>query len=102
MGFIKIRKRDMSVILEASGWAVNVNMRLNAALGRLFTHVPHLPKGARKERRDIVVQFVKDFSNTSIGLMRRRLYIVVLIILFLFLIFILGLVIYPGLKSLIG
>ncbi len=55
MGFAKIRKRDMSVLLEASAWAVNVHMRLNATLGRLFTHIPRLPEGARKERRDVVV-----------------------------------------------
>ncbi|MBL7068907.1 MAG: hypothetical protein ISS34_03540, partial [Candidatus Omnitrophica bacterium] len=71
MGFIKIRKRDMSVLLEASGWAVNVHMRLSATLGRLFTHVPHLPKDARKERRDVVAQFVKEFGYTP--LRSRRL-----------------------------
>jgi len=60
VGFIKIRKRDMSVLLEASGWAVNVHMRLSATLGRLFTHAPNLPKDARKERRDVAAQFVKD------------------------------------------
>jgi len=52
-GFIKIGKRDMSVILEASGWAVNVHMKLSAILGRIFTHTPRLPKDARKERKDV-------------------------------------------------
>ena len=62
IGFNKIRKRDMSVLLEASGWAVNAHLRLNAALGRLFTHTPHLPKGARKERGDAVARFVKEIG----------------------------------------
>ena len=79
MGFIKIRKRDMSVLLEASGWAINARMRLSATLGRLFTHMPRLPKGARKERKDIVVKFVKDFGYTPLRSM--KLPIVVLIIL---------------------
>ncbi|MBC8456368.1 MAG: hypothetical protein H8D67_00035, partial [Deltaproteobacteria bacterium] len=98
MGFIKIRKRDMSVLLEASGWAVNVHMRLSATLGRLFTHVPHLPKDARKERRDVVAQFVKEFGYTP--LRSRRLSIVVLIILLIALGLILVLVTFPGLKPL--
>ena len=97
-GFIKIRKRDMSVLLEASGWAVNVHMRLSATLGRLFTHVPNLPKDARRERRDAVAQFVKDFGYTPLHSM--RLSIVVLIILLIALGLILTLVTFPGLRSL--
>ena len=60
MGLIKIRKRNMSVLLEASGWAVNVRMRMSAALGRLFTHVPPLPKGAKREGRDMIETFSKQ------------------------------------------
>ena len=62
MGLLKIRKRNMSVLLEASGWAVNVRMRLSASLGRLFTHVPSLPKGARREGRDMIETFSKQFG----------------------------------------
>jgi len=98
MGFAKIRKRDMSVLLEASGWAVNVHMRLNASLGRLFTHTPHLPKGARKERRDVVAQLVKEFGYSS--LRSRKPVIVVLITLLIVLGLILVLIRYPGLRSL--
>lgn len=65
LGVIKIRKRDMSVLLEASGWAVNLHMRLNAALGRLFTHIPLLPKGAKIERKDVITQFIKDSGFIS-------------------------------------
>ncbi|MCQ9207331.1 MAG: hypothetical protein NG740_05610, partial [Omnitrophica bacterium] len=93
MGFIKIRKRDMSVLLEASGWAVNVHMRLSATLGRLFTHVPNLPKDARKESRDVVAQFVKDFGYTPLRSMRMP--IVVLIILLMMLGLVLVLFTYP-------
>lgn len=97
-GFMKIRKRDMSVLLEASGWAVNVNMRLNTTLGRLFTYRPHLPKGARKERKDALVQFVREFGYTP--LRSRKLEIVVLIILLIVVGLVLVLITYPGLKPL--
>ncbi len=70
IGFTKIRKRDMSILLEAAGWALNAHMRLSATLGRLFTHVPRLPKDARKERGDALAQFVKDFGYTSFSLKR--------------------------------
>jgi hypothetical protein len=98
VGFIKIRKRDMSVLLEASGWAVNVHMRLSATLGRLFTHAPNLPKDARKERRDVVAQFVKEFGYTP--LRSGKLSIVVLIILLIMLGLVLVLFTYPRLKLL--
>ena len=82
IGFAKIRKRDMSILLEAAGWALNAQMRLSAILGRLFTHVPRLPKGARKERGDALVQFVKDFGYTSFGFKKVvRLILIILIIL---------------------
>ena len=99
MGFLKIRKRDMSVLLEALGWAVNVHMRLNNSLGKLFTHTPHLPKDARKERKDVVEQFLKEFEDTP--LRSGRLSIVVLIILLIALGFMLVMITYPGIKNFI-
>jgi hypothetical protein len=94
MGFLKVRKRDMSVLLEALGWAVNVHMRLNNSLGKLFTHTPHLPKDARKERKDVVKQFLKEFGETP--LRSRCLYKGILIIVLMVLVFILGMITYPG------
>jgi len=81
-GFVKIRKRDMSALLEASGWAVNVRMRINMAMGRLFTHTPQLPKEVIMERRDIVSKFVKEFDSNSPKSMSRTT-IILLLILFL-------------------
>ena len=80
-GFIKIRKRDMSVILEASGWAVNVHLRLNAVLGQLFTHLPPLPKGARKRRRDMIKKLAREFGYSSFQ--SRKLTTAVLVTLFI-------------------
>jgi hypothetical protein len=47
LAFIKLRRRDLSAIIEASGWAVNARMRLTHRLGRAFTMRPEYPKGSR-------------------------------------------------------
>ena len=91
IGLVKMRKRNMSVLLEASGWAVNAHMRLTTILGHLFTHTPRLPKGACREQKDTVIQFVKKFGHTSFCL--RRLIKLVLIALFISLCLILALAI---------
>jgi hypothetical protein len=44
----------MSLILEASGWALNVNMKVNRRIGRVFTFTPPLPPGSVKERLDVL------------------------------------------------
>jgi hypothetical protein len=99
-GFSKIRKRNMSVLLEASGWAVNAHMRLNAALGRLFTHTPRLPKGSYKERKDVVAQFVKQFGYTPRG--SKRLTTLVLIIMLMIIGLIILLLVRPDFISVIA
>ena len=99
IGFTKIRKRDMSVLLEASGWAVNVHMRLSATLGRLFTRIPHLPSGARKERRDALAQLVKEFDYSS--LRSRKPAIIVLITILIALALVSVLFAFPALKLLV-
>jgi hypothetical protein len=91
-GFIKIRKRNLSVLLEASGWAVNMYMRLNTSLGRLFTHRPRLPKGARKERKDVVAQFIKEIGRPSLSLKWST---VLFAIIFIEIIFILIIILFP-------
>lgn len=47
LAFIKLRGRDLSSIIEASGWAVNARMRLTHRLGREFTRRPQYPKGSK-------------------------------------------------------
>ena len=64
-GFIKLRKRNMSVILEALGCAVNVHMRLTTNLGRIFTRMPGLPMDSHKQRQDLIAQFVKNVGYSS-------------------------------------
>ena len=74
-GWSKLRRRDMSALLEACGWAVNFRMYMTRRLGYLFSHTPNLPEGARKERRDLVTLFVREtgygafrWTRTRVGL----------------------------------
>jgi len=98
VSFLKIRKRDMSVILEASGWAVNVLMRLNASLGRLFTHVPALSRSVRTQRKDLIGRYLRELGCAPLRSGRRAL--VILIIIFILLVLILAIFTYPSLKPL--
>ncbi|MBN1697595.1 MAG: hypothetical protein JW881_08790 [Spirochaetales bacterium] len=41
--FLKLNKRDMTTILEASGWAINIRMKLGLKLGKFFTFRPKMP-----------------------------------------------------------
>jgi len=47
VAFLKLRKRDLSVILEGSGWGINAPMRLTHHQARFFTQRPKYPKGAK-------------------------------------------------------
>lgn len=53
-GWLKLRKRDMSLLLEASGWAVNVHMKITARIARVFAFTPALPKDSYIDRRDLL------------------------------------------------
>jgi hypothetical protein len=49
ISILKLRRRDLSAVLEGCGWAINARMRLTFAQGRQFTltpRVPGLPAGA--------------------------------------------------------
>jgi hypothetical protein len=49
LGWLKLRKRDLSTMLEACGWAVNVRIYLSRRHSLRFTRVPPLPKGSVRE-----------------------------------------------------
>lgn len=62
---VKLRRRNMSALLEACGWAVNIRMRLTATLGRLFTELPPLPKHAEKRRLDLAKTFLAQVPKAT-------------------------------------
>ncbi len=47
IAFFKLRRRDLSAILEGSGWAINARMRLTSRQGRFFTQRPKYPAGSK-------------------------------------------------------
>jgi len=47
LALVKLRRRDLSAILEGSGWAINARMRLTRRQRRYFTHRPRYPRGSR-------------------------------------------------------
>ncbi len=50
----KLRQRDLSVLLQASGWAINGRMRLIRSMAKFFSRKTSLPKGARKHHRELI------------------------------------------------
>ncbi|MHC4563089.1 MAG: hypothetical protein ACYS8X_09990 [Planctomycetota bacterium] len=60
---MKLRKRDLSSMLEGAGWAINARMRLTRKQGRVFTNKPRLPLGStliggRRARRIVIAVIV--------------------------------------------
>ena len=54
LGWLKLRRRNLALLLEGSGWALNDRLMLTPALSSLVTRRPKLPKGARVDRVDMV------------------------------------------------
>jgi len=50
VAFLRLRRRDLSAILEGSGWGINARMRLTRKQGRFFTQRPPYPRGSRGVR----------------------------------------------------
>ena len=46
VGWLKLRRRDLALLLEANGWAMNIEMKITPRVARLFAFVPDLPKDA--------------------------------------------------------
>jgi hypothetical protein len=51
VAFLKLRKRDLSAILEGAGWGINARMRLTRKQGRFFTERPEYPRGSKELRQ---------------------------------------------------
>jgi hypothetical protein len=54
LGWLKLRRRNLALLLEGSGWALNDRLMLTPALSSLVTRRPKLPKGSRVDRVDMV------------------------------------------------
>lgn len=47
LAYVKLRKRNLAPILDANGWAINAQVKINIHFGRTLTHLASLPPGAR-------------------------------------------------------
>lgn len=56
MAWFKLRRRNLGPILDANGWAVNTQARINIAFGTALTQLAHLPAGSAKTLRDPYAQ----------------------------------------------
>ncbi len=52
LAWLKLRKRTLGPVLEASGWAVNGQLPINLVLGRALTSEAALPGNATRTRHD--------------------------------------------------
>ncbi|MEZ4406673.1 MAG: hypothetical protein R3A52_09370 [Polyangiales bacterium] len=53
VAWLKLIRRDMSLILEANGWAVNAQMKITRRIAKLFAFTPKLPRGASIDRTEV-------------------------------------------------
>jgi hypothetical protein len=52
LAYIKLRKRNLGPILDASGWAINAKAKINVPFGAMLTHIAILPPGAQRDLKD--------------------------------------------------
>lgn len=52
LAWLKLRRRTLGPLLEASGWAINGQVKINLLLGRLLTSKAELPENAKRNLRD--------------------------------------------------
>ncbi|HEX3757966.1 MAG TPA: hypothetical protein VHW23_04650, partial [Kofleriaceae bacterium] len=52
LAYIKLRRRNLGPLLDASGWAINALTRINVPFGTALTDVAALPPGARRAAYD--------------------------------------------------
>ena len=68
LGWLKLRRRDLSTVLEACGWAMNLRMILTRRLSLLFTRRPGLPPGSIQDHQDLLAApDAQDDEDTTHG-----------------------------------
>lgn len=54
LGWLKLRRRNLALLLEGSGWALNDRLILTRDLAMLITRRPRLPRSATVDRADML------------------------------------------------
>ncbi|MBM3213454.1 hypothetical protein FJZ36_00835 [Candidatus Poribacteria bacterium] len=57
--WLRLRRRDLGILLQACGWALNGRVLVRRRMARLFTRVTRLPSGSRRRRKDLVGPLAK-------------------------------------------
>jgi hypothetical protein len=52
MAFFKLRQRNLALVLDANGWAVNAKVIINIPFGNTLTQIAGLPKNAKINTND--------------------------------------------------
>jgi hypothetical protein len=52
--WLKLRQRDLGILLQASGWAINGRMRLIRPMAWFFTRKVRIPKGSKKHHKELL------------------------------------------------
>ena len=61
LAYLKLRKRNLSPILDANGWAINAQLKVNIHFGRTLTHLAELPDNAKVNFNDPFVKKQRPF-----------------------------------------
>lgn len=61
LAYVKLRRRNLGPLLDASGWAVNGFAAINMPFGRVLTKTAALPKGASRKVVDPYAQSRRPF-----------------------------------------
>lgn len=69
---LKLRKRDLAPVLEASGWGINYTLRVPGWSSPVFTRVPPLPAGAKLETHDLLREYEAEADSGAKAARRRR------------------------------
>ena len=48
--YFKLKRRDLSPVLEGAGWSINAKLKLTGRLARACTQRPKWPKGTKRKR----------------------------------------------------
>jgi hypothetical protein len=53
LGYVKLRKRNLGPLLDASGWAINSQAKVNVPFGATLTDMAKLPPGSSRTVADV-------------------------------------------------
>ena len=80
IAWLKLRQRNIAPVLDASGWAVNGNVRVNIPLGASLTHIAKRPAGSKLDAFDPFSQKKFPLKRVILGAVLLALVITFLVL----------------------